>query len=228
MIPESQKLGAGSIVELFELDATVLGGEIFRWSNHVNEIGNDITWQGNVYSRLPIEAGGFSKSGSGKQARPTLRAANVTGLLGSVTASLSDLIGSKVTRRRTFYKYLDAVNFTGGTNPLADPNVFFPDEIWYVDRKSAENGIFIEFDLASAMDLNGVFLPSRQALQNVCAWQYRSAECSYAGGAKADVSDTPTTDIDKDRCGKRVNSCKLRFGGNSQLPYGGFAGVGKL
>jgi lambda family phage minor tail protein L len=228
MIPESQKLGAGSIVELFELDASVLGGEIFRWSNHVNELGLDVTWQGELYSRMPIEAGGFAKSGSGKQARPTLRAANVTGLLGAVTASLDDLVSSKVTRRRTFYKYLDAVNFEGGVNPLADPNVFFPDEIYYVDRKAAENGVFIEFDLASAMDLNGVKLPARQAIQNVCAWQYRSAECSYAGGAVADASDTPTSDITQDKCGKRVSSCKLRFGQNNELPYGGFSGVGRL
>ena len=102
--------------------------------------------------------------------------------------------------------------------------MFFADEIWYVDRKSSENGIFIEFELASAMDLTNVKLPKRQVTQNVCAWKYRSAECSYAGGPVANIMDIITTDATKDVCGHRVESCKLRFGANATLPYGGFEG----
>jgi len=222
-----QKLAPDAIVDLFELDATTIGGEVLRWANDVNELGNDITWQGNSYSRYPIEAQGFEKQGSGKQPRPTLKAANAMGLLGALARSLDDLLGAKVTRRRTFVKYLDAVNFTGGINAQADPNVGFADEVWYVDRKASENGIFIEFELASALDLSGVMLPRRQCIQNVCTWRYRSAECGYAGGAVADAKDNPTSDIAKDTCGKRVKSCSLRFGINGVLPFGGFIGVGR-
>ena len=221
-----QKLDPGSLIDLFELDATEIGGSLFYWTNEVNELGNNVVWNSNTYFKMPIEADGFEKSGDGKQARPTIRAANVTGLVGALARELEDLIGAKVTRHRTFVKYLDAVNFVAG-NPLADPNAAFDPEVWFVERKVSENGIFIEFELASALDMQGVFLPRRQVIRNVCTWQYRSAECGYSGGAKATENDVPTTNINLDRCGKRITSCELRFGLNAPLPFGGFPGVGR-
>ena len=218
-----QKLAAGSLVELFEIDASSVGGSVLRLVNDVNKLQADIVWQGNTYTRFPIDAKGFAKSGRGTQPRPTLKASNVGGIIGALVRDNEDLVGSKVTRRRTFVKYLDAVNFTGG-NAQADPNVAFADEIYYVDRKSSENGIFIEFELASAMDLTNVKLPKRQVTQNVCAWRYRSAECSYTGGPVATVMDIITTDAAQDVCGHRVESCKLRFGVSAPLPFGGFTG----
>jgi lambda family phage minor tail protein L len=222
-----QKLSPGDIIDLFELDASSIGGSVFRWANDVNELDNDIVWNGDTYSRFPIEADGFEKSANGKSPRPTLRVANVTGVIGAVVRDLDDLIGATVTRRRTFVKYLDAVNFAAG-NPQADPNVAFPDEIWAVDRKSAENGLFIELELAAAFDLTGVYLPRRQVVQCACVSGYRSAECGYAGGAVADKNDNPTSDSSVDQCGLRVTSCQLRFGVNAELPFGGFPGVGRL
>ena len=218
-----QKLAAGSVIDLFEVDATAIGGSLLRWVNDVNKLQSDVVWQTNVYSRFPVEAKGFSRSGRGTQPRPTIKVSNVGGIVGAIVRDNEDLVGAKVTRRRTFVKYLDAANFSGG-NAQADPNVGFADEIYYVDRKASENGIFIEFELASAMDLTNVKLPKRQVTQNVCAWQYRSAECSYTGGPVATIMDIITTDAAQDVCGHRVASCKLRFGNNSPLPYGGFQG----
>jgi len=218
-----QKLAAGSVIDLFEVDATAIGGSLLRWVNDANKLQSDVVWQTNVYSRFPVEAKGFSRSGRGTQPRPTIKVSNVGGIVGAIVRDNEDLVGAKVTRRRTFVKYLDAANFSGG-NAQADPNVSFVDEIYYVDRKASENGIFIEFELASAMDLTNVKLPKRQVTQNVCAWQYRSAECSYTGGPVATIMDIITTDAAHDVCGHRVASCKLRFGNNSPLPYGGFQG----
>ena len=218
-----QKLAAGSVIDLFEVDATGIGGSFLRWVNDANKLQSDVVWQTNVYSRFPVEAKGFSRSGRGTQPRPTIKVSNVGGIVGAIVRDNEDLVGAKVTRRRTFVKYLDAANFSGG-NAQADPNVSFADEIYYVDRKASENGIFIEFELASAMDLTNVKLPKRQVTQNVCAWQYRSAECSYTGGPVATIMDIITTDAAQDVCGHRVASCKLRFGNNSPLPYGGFEG----
>ncbi len=218
-----QKLSAGSVIDLYEIDATAIDGDVLRWVNETNSLGADVVWQGNTYTRFPIEANGFTKSGRGTQPRPTIRGSNAAGVLGALVRDNEDLVGAKFTRRRTFVKYLDAVNFSGG-NASADPNVYFADEIWYVDRKSSENGIFIEFELASAMDLTNVKLPKRQVTQNVCAWQYRSTECGYAGGPVATIVDLPTSDLAQDVCGHRVSSCKLRFGNNATLPYGGFEG----
>ena len=120
-----------------------------------------------------------------------------------------------------------SVNFAAG-NAQADPNVGFVDEIYFINRKTSENKVFIEFELASAWDVQGVMLPRRQVLANICNWKYRSSECGFAGGAIADVSDVAVTDITLDTCGKRVASCKLRFGASSQLPFGGFPGAGIL
>lgn len=221
-----QSLSPSAIIDLFELDATSLGDSIYRWTNEVNELGNDVVWDGNTYTRFPIEATGFEKQGSGKQPRPILRCANTSGLIGDLAATLDGLVGAKVTRRRTFIKYLDAVNFAAG-NAQADPLVAFAEQVFYVDRKSNENGLFIEFELSSALDLTGVMLPRRQVIQNVCTWTYRSAECGFTGGAIADINDNVVTDINLDRCGKRVASCGMRFGVNNELPYGGFPGAGK-
>jgi lambda family phage minor tail protein L len=197
-----QKLAPGAIVDLFELDATALGGSVIRWHNGVNALGNDVVWQGNSYTRFPVEASGFARSGQGTMPRPTMKVANVSGLVGALARELRDLCGAKVTRRRTFVKYLDAVNFPGGVNPQADPNVGFPNEVWFVDRKAAENGIYVEFELSAAFDVQGVKLPRRQCIQNVCVWGYRSAECGYTGGPVADKTDAPTSNPALDQCGK--------------------------
>lgn len=222
-----QKLDPGAIVDVFELDATEIGGAVFRWSNFVNELGDPIVWDGDEYTQFPIEAEGFEKDGNGKSPRPSLRVANVTGLIGALARELDDLAGAKVIRRRTFVKYLDAVNFAEG-NPTADPSVKFTDEVWFVERKTSENGIFVEFELASAYDLSGQTLPRRPVVQNVCIWQYRSTECGYAGDPVADQNDNPTAVLAQDKCGKRIGSCALRFGDNVALPFGSFPGVGKL
>lgn len=221
-----QTLTPGTLIELFELDATAIGGTVIRWHSGVNELGNNVVWQGNSYTRFPVEADGFEWNGKGTIPRPKLRAANVTGLIGALTRQYDDLVNAKVTRRRTLLKYLDAVNFPGGVNPTADPNSHFADEVYYVDRKTTENRLVIEFELSAAWDVQGVELPRRHVVQNVCIWKYRSAECSYAGGAVADINDNPTGVLANDVCGKRLRSCRLRFGSTSVLPFGGFPGAG--
>jgi len=52
----------------------------------------------------------------------------------------------------------------GITNILNSGNHRFPDEIYYIDRKATETRDFVEFELASLMDLAGVKLPKRQVL----------------------------------------------------------------
>jgi lambda family phage minor tail protein L len=223
-----QQLAPGALVDLFELDASAIGGDVIRWHAGVNGLGNDVVWQGNAYARFPVEASGFAKSGQGQVPRPKIKVANVTGLVGALARDLNDLVGSKITRRRTFVRYLDAVNFPGGVNPSADTNCGFPEEVWFVDRKVSENGVFVEFELTAAFDVVGVMLPRRQCIQNVCTWRYRSAECGYAGGPVADITDTPTSDAAQDQCGKRLASCKLRFGTYAEIPFGGFPGTGLI
>ena len=82
------------------------------------------------------------------------------------------------------------------------------------------------FELASKFDLAGQKLPKRQIVANVCQWVYRSSECSYTGSSYFDVNGNSVTTLAQDACGKRVGSCKLRFGANGELPFGSFPGAG--
>ena len=220
-----QQAYAGKIVELFEVDLTTIGiNEHYYFHNGLNEVGSNVVFNGISYYRYPIEASGFERNGNGKQPRPTLKIANANGVIGIVSRANDDLVKVKVIRRRTFMKYLDAVNFDGGVNPTADPNAALDDEIWYIDRKTTENKIYIEWELVSGLDLENNYIPKRQCIQNICTWRYRSSECSYAGGAVADKDDNPTLQIDRDDCGKRIASCKLRFP-EQELPFGGFPAI---
>lgn len=222
-------LAAGSLVELFELDATALGGAVTRFHNGKNGLSGNVVWQGLTYSAFPIEASGFEFSGKGQLPRPKIKIANVTGLVGTMAKQYGDLLGAKLTRRRTLAKYLDAVNFPGGVNPTADPTAAAPDDVFFVDRKSGENKLIIEFELAASFDVAGVTLPRRPITQNVCTWRYRvnddSSGCSYTGTAYFNALDQSVGSAGQDVCGKRLSSCKARHG-TGALPFGGFPGAG--
>nr|ELF4099150.1 phage minor tail protein L [Stenotrophomonas maltophilia] len=124
------------------------------------------------------------------------------------------------------------LDLTGSRNPNADPNEHFLDEIWFIERKVSETKEVVEFELTTAIDLNGEQLPGRQIISGVCGWLirggYRGPFCGYTGPAVADANDVPTTDPARDQCGGRVGSCKLRFGADKPLPYGGFPASGLL
>lgn len=115
-------------------------------------------------------------------------------------------------------------------NPTADPDEEFPPEVWYIDRKASETNQSIQFELASALDLNGVMLPRRQIVANYCSWKsiggYRGAYCGYTGAPVAKADGTPTIDPLEDDCGGKVSDCKLRDWPDDVLNYGGFAAAG--
>jgi lambda family phage minor tail protein L len=222
-------LGPNAIIELFELqlDTTLHGASTtYYWHNGVNAaVTGNIVFASNTYVRLPVEATGFDYTSSGSLPRPTLRISNLFSdmttllLLVNATTPGNDLGGATVRRIRTLKKFLDG-------EAAADPNARFPTEIWYVDRKSNENRDLVEFELASKFDLAGVMLPQRQIIANVCQWKYRGAECGYTGSNYWNANDQVVGTLAADVCGKRVESCKLRFGATAELPFGSFPGAG--
>jgi lambda family phage minor tail protein L len=223
ILGELQTFGANTIVEMFVLDLTTKGGDLYYFHAGTNALKTGVVWQGNTYTPLPLEVTGFEMA-QGKFPRPQMRLANISGVFSTMVRNYSDLVGCKVTRKRTMARYLDAVNFSGG-NPNANPLEAFPDDIFYITRKTSENKLTIEFELGSSLDLMGVMLPKRQVIANVCPFVYRSENCGYAGGAVATNTDTATTDITKDACSHKVSGCKLRFGENGELSFGGFVGA---
>ena len=164
-----QDADAKTIVELFDFELnTAQHGEttVYRFTNTKNELGNDIVWQGNTYTAIPLQAEGYEANGQGTLPRPSISVSNLLGTFTSLIALLPDgLEGCKVTRTRTLSKYLDAVNFTGGSNSDADSTSYFrPRDIYFIDRKSMENRDIISYEMCSAFDLDGVRLPKRQIL----------------------------------------------------------------
>jgi len=227
---ELQSLAPSAIIELFVLDMSDKpGGLPLYFHAGTNGLQQPVIWQGIEYMPLPIEAEGFEMSTKGAMPRPRIRAANVNGMFSAEVRDNDDLVGCKVYRKRTFVRYLDAVNFPNG-NPEANPDQHLTDDLWYVERKMSENRYMVEWELASAFDLQGVMLPTRQVIQNTCGWRYRGAECGWTGG-NFDKNDQPC-EAANDFCGKRLSSCKVRFGSpdsafaivNNILPYGGFPG----
>ena len=164
-----QNADAKTTVELFDFELnTAQHGEttIYRFTNTKNELGNDIVWQGNTYTAIPIKAEGYEETGQGTLPRPNISVSNLLGTFTTLIALLPDgLEGCKVTRTRTLSMFLDAVNFTGGSNSDADPTSYFkPRDIYFIDRKSIENRDVISYEMCSAFDLVGVRLPKRQIL----------------------------------------------------------------
>ena len=222
-------LAPDAIIELFELhyDNTLHGStDILRWHAGSNaDVTGNITWNSNDYVRLPVQAEGFEYTNGGTLPRPTLSVANLDGavtalLLGvNLTTPGNDLTGAKVKRIRTLKKFLDGES-------AADPYATFPVEEWFIDRKATESRDVVSFELASKFDLSNKELPNRQVVANICQWQYRSSECSYTGSNYFDVNNNSVGTLAQDACGKRLSSCKKRFGENNELPFGSFPGAG--
>jgi len=270
-----QGISPTEVIELFqlELNADQHGvNQTYYFDGGRQNDGAGVTFGGQLYTSIPMEADGFAYNGQGSLPRPTLRISNLFSTITALIATLPNgLEGAKVTRIRTLARYIDDVNFTGEPfllitegndllttesgdffegvgsegNPHGTPDstAIFPREIYYVDRKSAENRNLIEFELASAFDLAGVRAPKRQCISR-CQWVYKSTECGYdptvgpgktvdgvnyrfftANDAFQDEIGNPITEAD-DVCGKRQSSCECRFGENNELPFGGYPGIG--
>jgi lambda family phage minor tail protein L len=224
-----QEIAPGALIELYQLELNVAQHGVaetyyFHPGTNANGYGN-VVWNSQAYMALPIEVEGFEYSGQGTLPRPKMRISNLMGTITALILTLPEgLEGARFTRIRTLGRFLDAANFAAG-NANADPLAEFPREVYFVDRKSAENRDVVEFELASAFDMAGVRAPKRQCITR-CQWVYRSPECSYAGTNYFNASDAPVGNANQDVCGKRVDSCKARFGQNAELPHGGYVGIG--
>lgn len=187
-----------SVVELFELDlseniTTGVGANKFYFTNQTSASGTKLQWKATgsgsalvTYEPLPIAAEGFDRTTKGQIPRPTLTVANIFNTFTEVLSELDDLVGARITRRRTLAKYL-------GGMPSEDLNAEFPNDVYYIERKVAETNQSVTFELASELDLEGLQLPKRIITQNYCVWEYRGSECGYAGPPVADINDRPPT-----------------------------------
>jgi len=218
---EIQKLAPNALIELFILDTSVIWfATIDYFYSGTDEFRRPIVFQGINYQPIPLQAAGFEFSGQGATPNPTLTVSNANGIISATALQYGDLVGAKITRKRTFAKFLD-------DQPTADPTQEFPQDIYFVNRKVSETSVEVQFELTTSFDLVGLMLPCRQVLQNSCPWIYESAECSWVAtpGKYFDINDVPQSLVGADQCGKKLTSCQARFGTNTLLPYGGFPGA---
>ena len=177
IVSDLQNINPSSIIELFTLtlDSTLHGASTvyrFHAGSTLNNNG-EIVWAGNTYQRFPIKAEGFAFQ-KGQLPRPTLTVSNALGTITAIllnvnsTTSGNDLTGATVTRIRTLARFIDAVNFPENVNPYGTPDATaeFPQEIYKIDRKSAENREFVQFELAAVFDLAGIRAPKRQCTRD--------------------------------------------------------------
>jgi len=196
----------------------------------MTRLENTMVYNGNSYIPIAFEAEGFEWNGQGSLPQPRIKVSNVNKILLSAVIGVNDLLGATFTRIRTFRKFLD-----DGVSP--DPSAIYPKEIYTITRKAVHNKIYIEFELGASIDQEGVMIPARLCLRNLCTHRYRvwdadtgafdytNATCPYTELASFTKTNVFTSTSSEDKCGKNLDSCRLRFG-NNPLPTRAFPGIG--
>jgi len=194
---ESKGITLGSDAIAMGVNADVNDG-VLKFHNNIKVFNSFIVWQGKKYYPVPINAEGFESSTKGTLPQPSLSIASQSetgtdqlALLKNEIRKFGDIIGSKVTRRRTFAKYLDKINFTvegilspGSSITLPDgyepdPYAELPKDVYYIERKQTENKNILTYQLSSILDLEGTKIPKRIINADKCVWQYRGIGCWY-------------------------------------------------
>ena len=225
-----QSLNIGSAkVDLYMWDTSLLGGPVY-YITPMTENGANIFFNGIEYVQHPVSFTGMDKKSDGTLPRPRMVVANTFLTFVALINAYRDALGTKVTRIRTFQKYIDG-------HSGADANAQFPADVFFIEQKVRQNKNFIEFELVSPLDTGATVIPKRQVL-SYCQHRYRTyldgglsyarATCPYTGSGYYNKSGVITT-ADLDVCGKKLSDCELRYPLNSdQLPFKGYPGVGQI
>jgi lambda family phage minor tail protein L len=223
---EIQKLEPSAVVELFELKLTqeVNGiDQTYYYHAGTNEVKSDIVFNGVTYAAAPVEVKGFDKITKGTLPRPTFSIANANNAITNLMLVYNPL-NAELKRIQTHKKFLDAVNFSSGTNATADPTAIAQtDDIWYIDRVATENPELVTFELTGKINMQNLRLPKRQIVEH-CPWEYKGTQCGYNGSKCFNVKDEELFGDNKqtlDKCGHKYSSCLVRFKGE-KIPFGGF------
>lgn len=229
-----QSLYPGEIITLIEVDATRFGGQIYRMhSENVKYTPEelleaqatgvlppkDIIFRGKVFGARPFGISGIGFTGNGKAEKPKLTLSNLDSRISAMIRSYNGMMQAKVTIWITAAELMDN---EGNVEDGAYRKL-----IYYVERPSLVNKTVAEFELTSPYDMDGIMIPAR-ITQSVCYWAqrnwYRSGKgCGYNGNRMFDKDNKPVSDPSLDYCAGTVTACKLRFGENNPLDFGGAA-----
>lgn len=229
---EAQSLSPSGIVNLFTVDTSSLGGPLLHF---IMGSDNDhaVKFGGVEYQPIDVQFEGLETTGNGALPTPQIRISNVDGLAQAMVMTWGELLGCTLYRVRTYQRFLDG-------QPDADPEAFYGPDIFRFERKTSENGVYIEWELSAALDQEGKKLPGRTIIRDTCLWRYRAfnptngrfdyskAECPYTGNKYFDINDAPVANAALDYPSRRLSCCRARFGANNPLPFGGFPGVQRV
>tara|TARA_B100001939_G_scaffold206115_1_gene177346 strand:- start:3801 stop:4997 length:1197 start_codon:yes stop_codon:yes gene_type:complete len=176
---------------------------ILRFHNNIKVFNSYIIWQGKTFFPAPIMAEGFEITSRGVLPSPTLSLSSQTeegiealSIIRRVIRKYGDIVGAKVTRIRTFAKFLDKNNFSDISSPDSqrgiyasnfpeeyepDPYAELPRDVFFVERKASEDKNSINYELSSSLDVEGVKLPRRVVTASKCGFTYRGCGCFYEG-----------------------------------------------
>jgi len=220
---ETHKLNPSAKMDLFTVDLNSIGvAETYNFYPGTDTDSAPIVYQGVTYTPWYIKVTGIDHRGTGASVRPEAEIGNALHLITDLCRQYQDMVGAQVRRRRTLASYVIA--------DIAQ----YQDEYYLIERRSKETLETVTFELASPMDFLDKQLPGMVALASGCPHRYKSVEngsgCSWPGTNAAlwfDKQGTPVGSIGLDNCGKRLSDCKLRFGANNPVDYGGNPGLGR-
>lgn len=210
---ESHSLEPSTPIILYEIDISQIKKNLYLGTSltipedylrfhNMEVLGQQkIYFRGETFHPIPITTEGFELSSGGSLPRPTIAFVSFKGInetaktksnflaLKRALLEIDSMIGAKVTRFRTYVKYLDSSNNIPGVGEFTGTNPEFPRDIYFVSRKIEESKRIIKLELSSVLDVENFRLPSRTCLANRCPWNYRGEGCAYEYNAS--LHDNP-------------------------------------
>ena len=145
-------------VELYIVDATSLGGPVWRFCPATVNGATSVSFGGQTFTAMPISGSGWQSALDQAPPQPLLKLSNVTRYLTPYLTTYKDLVGATVTRLQTFDKYLDS-----GSNP--DGTQVFGTGVFVIIQKIMQTKLELQFKLSSVIDQPQIKLPRRQLLR---------------------------------------------------------------
>lgn len=230
-----QSLYPSEIITLVEIDGTKFGAQVYRF--HAENIrftpdelmeaqstgvfpDKSIKFNGNSYGARPFGISDISFESNGKAGKPKLTVSNADSQVSALIRSYNGLMQAKVT---IWIIAADLMNPDGTINEGATRKM-----VYYIERPNMVNNKFAQFELTSPYDMDGLMIPAK-TVQSVCYWAqrgwYRSGKgCAYNGqNGYFDKDNNPVQDPSLDYCAGTTKACKIRYGENNALDFGGCA-----
>lgn len=212
-----QALSQDTTIQLFTLNNynPLSPYDSFLFTNHIG-----VRFGAKVYTPLACGIDKLKITSQGTQPEIGLTVSDQNAVITKLIQEFQFIEGANLTTIITKKRYLDGEPM--GDAPVEDRTIARID-MRVARRQSHKPGEGIIFVLSNAIDFDGVELPRRLALRK-CTWQYRSAQCGYAGSRFFTKAGVPTLDREEDSCGRELLDCRKRF---NEERYGGFPSLNR-